>query len=242
MNSSDSSRMRVPFRSLTLVFLAVISIWLLRQSELQFVAISSAPYLDQEISYQMGSLLILAGLVGALALVAPDETKAFARLGQVNADVTPEPRIRLTPSENETWVHIGITFTVIITGVTTIVVGLTQFDAVSFNPELLLLSPWIVVFAASNALVEEGIFRLGVVVSLVGYLAPAHIALVSGIIFGGVHYFGVAPQGFAGLLLAGFIGWFLAKSVLETHGLFWAWTIHFVQDLVLFSFILAMKI
>jgi uncharacterized protein len=38
-----------------------------------------------------------------------------------------------------------------------------------------------------------------------------------------------------GMLLAGFLGWLLAKSVFETQGLFWAWGIHFLQDVVIIS-------
>lgn len=34
------------------------------------------------------------------------------------------------------------------------------------------------------------------------------------------------------------MGWLLAKSMLETGGFFWAWLIHFLQDILIFSFIL----
>lgn len=40
--------------------------------------------------------------------------------------------------------------------------------------------------------------------------------------------------------MAGLLGWLLAKSVLETNGIFWVWGIHFLQDVVIFSaFVLA---
>lgn len=35
--------------------------------------------------------------------------------------------------------------------------------------------------------------------------------------------------------MAGLMGWLLAKSVAETNGIFWAWTIHFLQDVVIIS-------
>jgi hypothetical protein len=37
-----------------------------------------------------------------------------------------------------------------------------------------------------------------------------------------------------GVLLAAFIGWFLSKSMIETQGFFWAWFIHFLQDVVIY--------
>ena len=36
--------------------------------------------------------------------------------------------------------------------------------------------------------------------------------------------------------MAGFLGWLLGKAMLETHGLAWPWFIHFVQDVLTFSF------
>ena len=56
-------------------------------------------------------------------------------------------------------------------------------------------------------------------------------------LFGGGHYFGT-PGGVTGVLLAGFLGWLLSKSIAETHGFGWAWLIHFVQDVVIFVAIL----
>jgi hypothetical protein len=41
-----------------------------------------------------------------------------------------------------------------------------------------------------------------------------------------------------GVVLAGFLGWFLAKSVLETRGIGLAWFIHFVLDVIIFVAIL----
>jgi uncharacterized protein len=35
--------------------------------------------------------------------------------------------------------------------------------------------------------------------------------------------------------LAGFLGWLLAKSIVETRGIFWAWFIHFLQDVIIFT-------
>jgi uncharacterized protein len=36
--------------------------------------------------------------------------------------------------------------------------------------------------------------------------------------------------------MAGFLGWFLGKAMVETRGLFWPWFIHFVHDVLIFSF------
>jgi hypothetical protein len=54
--------------------------------------------------------------------------------------------------------------------------------------------------------------------------------------FGLLHYYGV-PYGVVGVLMAGLLGWLLGKSMLETRGLFWAWFIHLIQDVLIFSFL-----
>jgi len=55
--------------------------------------------------------------------------------------------------------------------------------------------------------------------------------------FGVGHYYGV-PYGVVGVLLAGFLGWFLGKNMVETGRVAWAWFIHFLQDVIIFTFLL----
>lgn len=98
--------------------------------------------------------------------------------------------------------------------------------------------PFSIAFALSNSFVEESITRLGLVIVLKDRLKDKTIPLISALLFGAVHYWG-NPGGFAGVLASGFLGWFLAKSILETKGIFWAWLIHFMQDLIIFSALLS---
>jgi hypothetical protein len=45
------------------------------------------------------------------------------------------------------------------------------------------------------------------------------------------------PYGFIGVALAWFLGWILARSMLETRGIAWAWFIHALQDVLIVGFI-----
>ena len=45
------------------------------------------------------------------------------------------------------------------------------------------------------------------------------------------------PYGIIGVVMATLLGWFLGRSVLETRGIFWAWGIHFLQDVAIFFFL-----
>ncbi len=149
----------------------------------------------------------------------------------------PEPLIGLKPKETENWKNIGMNFAVIITIVTTIVMYFAIKDKTFNYDDFLILIPFVFIFSLSNAFVEEIMYRFGVVTSLKEILSDKNIALISGLIFGGIHYFGT-PGGVIGMVVAGFLGWFLAKSIIETKGIFWAYFIHFLQDFVIFSALL----
>ena len=45
--------------------------------------------------------------------------------------------------------------------------------------------------------------------------------------------------GIGTLLITLVLGWFLGKCMVETRGLLWPWFIHFLQDVVIFTFLAA---
>jgi hypothetical protein len=94
--------------------------------------------------------------------------------------------------------------------------------------------PFIFILAAMNAFAGEAITRLSVVTALDGTISRRNIYVISVVLFGFPHFFGV-PGGMLGSLMAGFLGWLLAKSIAETEGMFWAWFIHFLQDVIIFA-------
>jgi len=87
------------------------------------------------------------------------------------------------------------------------------------------------VFALINSLVEEGIYRFSITsVFLENGSSASSAAITSGVLFGWVHYYGTP---------GGVLGWLLSKSIAETRRFDRAWLIHFVQDVVIFTAILA---
>ena len=162
----------------------------------------------------------------------------FFRKGNISAEVLPEKLVGIKPKPNENWFHLGRDFAIIISVVTAIVIyfQLVRESEISIGSIIKIL-PFSIVFALSNSFVEESITRLGVVVVLKGILKDKLIPFVSALIFGTVHYWG-DPGGFMGVIVAGFLGWLLTKSIIETKGYFWAWFIHFLQDIIIFSALL----
>jgi len=79
-------------------------------------------------------------------------------------------------------------------------------------------------------------FKASFLSVLEGPAGRSQSLLLMAAFFGIGHYYGV-PYGIIGVLMASFLGWLLGKSMLETRGLFWAWFIHFWQDVLIFSFL-----
>lgn len=76
------------------------------------------------------------------------------------------------------------------------------------------------------------------VASLTGRWAAA-APWASALIFGSVHWFGI-PGGPVGAVMAGFLGWLLARSIQDTRGIGWAWIVHFCQDVLIFTVTIAL--
>ena len=100
------------------------------------------------------------------------------------------------------------------------------------------LLPFVLVFAAINAFGEEVTYRAPQLALLTPAVGAARGLLITAVYFGLAHYYGV-PYGIVGVLMSAALGWLLGRSMLETKGLFWAWFIHFVMDVVIFTFLAA---
>jgi membrane protease YdiL (CAAX protease family) len=96
--------------------------------------------------------------------------------------------------------------------------------------------PWILLVAAFNAANEEFQFRNVLLAHLRNVVSPGEAALLTAVLFGLGHYYG-QPSGPLGVVMAGIAGWLWARSMIETRGSTWAFLIHMVQDIVIFSFL-----
>lgn len=96
--------------------------------------------------------------------------------------------------------------------------------------------PWILVVAALNAASEEFQFRCIPLAHLRNVMPPSEAILLTAVLFGIGHYYG-QPSGPIGCVMAGFAGWIWGKSMVETRGAAWAFSIHMVQDIVIFCFL-----
>ncbi len=193
--------------------------------------------LGRYVLYQAAGLAI-AALVTVGVVLITGRRPEFLRWGRLGAPTRPITLLQVKATDN--WRTVGITFTVIISAVTAVFLFLgyrSQLGAVSWNSWLLALAI-AVPLSVTNALTEELITRWAIVESLSG--AWARLApWVSALVFGSVHWFGV-PGGPIGALMAGFLGWLLARSIQDVRGIGWAWIIHVCQDVLIFTTTLAL--
>ena len=224
--------------------------WLLLQTILATIALPSiafhlrgiafpekfSPIINQQLNYQLVTLLLAAVMLMVFRFSRKEVFKSYFRKGDSNKRFLPAPYIGIKPKPDETWKKAGIEWALVISMVTIVVIYLQLFkEESSFSLSVLLeVLPLAILVALVNSFVEESICRIGVVVALKGVYGDGKIAIISGLLFGSVHYFGT-PGNFTGAIVSGFLGWFLAKSILETKGIFWAWLIHFLQDIILIT-------
>lgn len=227
------------FFLLLLVILATAAILIINLATRGVILFDKLPTeINHHVLHQSTTLLLTLIVLIVLRFSRKETFQQFFRLGNIASPIKPESWIGLHPKSNETWREVGRNFAIIITLITAVVMYFQVFrvNDISFS-DIIRIMPFVLLFALSNSFVEESITRLGVVVSLHGTLSNQTIQLVSAAIFGIVHYWG-SPGGIIGVIVAAFLGWFLAKSIIETKGIFWAWMIHFLQDVVIFSAIL----
>lgn len=200
-------------------------------------AFSALPYINWQLKYQAMLLCVAATVLAALRLLNPANFEAFLRIGNIAAPAAKTGWL-LIPA-GTSWLVLGGALLCFITfGTSTFIYFQFRKSAGGFGA-LLRFLPWILLISSANAFSEEVVYRLGVVVPLSGDIDTAYVLLISAVAFGAPHLRGM-PNGIIGALMAGLLGWLLAKSVVETHGMFWAWLIHSVQDIVIFSaFIMA---
>ena len=181
-------------------------------------------------------LLRLTPAIGVLIYLLAIKRKRsdfFLIKGDITALVEPSKLIGM--KKPEPWPKIGLIFAAIFTAGTLIFLLGTTPPSISQFVQAIPLIPVSILIAAINAFNEEFTLRAAPLSELWKVIGKKQGLLITTLYFGMGHYYGV-PSGIIGVALSAFLGWFLGKSLLETRGFFWAWFIHFLPDIVIFTF------
>ena len=177
-----------------------------------------------------GAVLVSFTLIGS-GITRRD---LFLCLGNPAAPAQPIPFLGLRRPMPWTWV--GPAFILVFAVFLAPYLYLTVFPNFSASGRIVRTFPWSIAVATLNAASEEFQFRSVLLAHLRGVFRPAETVLLTAVFFGLGHYYG-QPSGPLGVLMAGFAGWIWARSMIDTRGGLWAFLIHMVQDMVIFTFL-----
>jgi hypothetical protein len=190
-----------------------------------------AVYMPTELALK---LLVTIAMIAVLLVLKRDRRSFYLAKGDLHAPAAPVSWLRIRPGDR--WTEVGRNLAVFIT------LGTVAFLVLSGRPtpdlvvRVLPILPVIILAAAVNAFNEEVTYKASLLATLVGPVGSRDALRMVAAYFGIAHFYGI-PYGLVGVALAWFLGWILARSMLETRGLGWAWFIHFVQDVAIFGFL-----
>jgi hypothetical protein len=189
---------------------------------------------------RMGVTLVM---IAALLLLRKKRSAFFLVKGQLNAPVEPVRWLGVTPGTG--WKQFGLILSLCISLGTLAFLIIAAFPSLASQAKngalggiltgFLAILPFVLLFAAMNAFSEEITYKASFISVLKDVVGDRQALYIMAAFFGLGHYYGV-PYGIVGVVMASFLGWILGKSMLETKGSLWAWFIHFLQDVLIFSF------
>lgn len=208
--------------------LMLLSAQVLKSTKL--ISISQNEYINYQCNYQFVLMLISMVSLISTYILNKENFSTYFRFGDISS---PANEMKLFGIKTkDSWLKTGISLSIFIS-LATATFMYFQLKQTQVNWTLLKVGIWwILLFSLTNSFGEEIIFRMGIVSPLKGLLQPMMIFVISAIVFGIPHLVGM-PSGLIGATMAGLLGLVLAKSLYETNGFFWAWIIHFLQDVII---------
>lgn len=183
---------------------------------------------------QLLNLMVTFAMVIALLVLKRDRTSFYLAKGDLSAPA--EPIRWLGVKAGDRWSQLGRYLAFFISLGTLAFLVLSGIPSTDIVMRALPYGPVILASAALNAFSEEVTYKASFLSVLVEPVGSRQALRMVAAYFGIAHFYGV-PYGLIGVALAWFLGWILARSMLETRGLGWAWFIHFVQDVLIFGFL-----
>ncbi len=191
-------------------------------------------FIVRQIKYQTFFLVVALVVAGLASVISTQGAHLVFSAGNLNAPVQAASFGPNRYAVSATWLQLGVLLTLLF-GLATIALVLPSLKIVRHWPAFLRrFGGLIIVLAAINALSEELIYRGAIVAVAEGLLHALQTALLSAALFAVAHLRGQV-NGVAVVAGSAIVGGCLCYAVLQTHGLFLAWWIHFIQDTVIFA-------
>jgi membrane protease YdiL (CAAX protease family) len=228
-----------PLQRYFLVFLAIFVVeliwqWIAGQPDWLSWFPASGGFLLQMLGIQLRRLGAALLLIATLAIIGFSRKDFFFQLGDLAATSKPMPEVGVDKPSN--WRSLGRRLCLFAFLALLAILALVNPPNLDRLERLAPLLPGILLIAAMNSFSEEVTYRAALLAPVHKLVGGLQAGLLTATYFGIAHYYGV-PSGLLGVAATGFFGWILARSMLETRGLFWPWAIHAAGDVVIFSFL-----
>ena len=225
---------------LVVVYTGLILLSSIHLKTSKLFSISTNTYLNFQANYQIFLLGITLLSLVTTYFLNREIFPSFFRFGNLFA--TSQEMKLFGIKAGDSWFKTGLSLTFVITSITGVFMFFQLKNATIEWEQLQSGIFWILLLSLTNSFGEEMIYRMGIVSPLTNLISPMTIFIISAILFGLPHLAGM-PSGLIGATMAGVLGLVLAKSLYETNGFFWAWTIHFIQDVIIIGalFLLSTK-
>lgn len=224
-----------------LTFLAIFlaegfTTWLTSSSQWQgWFPLDTADFFPFMVGAQLARLLVALIVIGGLLLIGFKRKEFFLGLGSISGPAAPMPEVGV--NRPTTWTRLGLRLSAFGFFALLLILGFLSLGNLEWESALsaLPMLPLVVVLAAMNSFSEEVTYRAALLAPIHRTLGAMPSLLLTATFFGVSHFYGV-PNGVLGVLLTGFFGWILGRSMLGSKGLFWPWLIHMCADVVIFGF------
>ena len=186
--------------------------------------------------FQLLKLVVVFIMIVVLLVIGRRWKDFFLSRGQLDAPIKSINNEKKTGKRSISWGLLGLILGLCIAPLTLLFFGLGNLPTSSILIKALPYFPAALLFAATNAFSEEMQFRASLLSDLQKAIGPDQAIWLTATFFGFAHYFGGAPAGIPGVLIAGLLGALFAKCMLGSKGIVVPWFIHFCQNAVIYAF------
>jgi len=186
--------------------------------------------------FQLLKLVVVFIMIVVLLVIGRRWKDFFLSRGQLDAPIKSINNEKKTGKRSISWGLLGLILGLCIAPLTLLFFGLGNLPTSSLLIKALPYFPAALLFAATNAFSEEMQFRASLLSDLQKAIGPDQAIWLTATFFGFAHYFGGAPAGIPGVLIAGLLGALFAKCMLGSKGIVVPWFIHFCQNAIIYAF------
>ena len=186
--------------------------------------------------FQLLKMSVTFIMIATLLLMGRHWKEFFFSRGQLSKPIRATVPGEQASTRSMTWGMLGLILGLCIAPLTLLFFGLGNLPSTEVLAKALPFLPVALVFAATNAFSEETQYRAALLGDAQKIVGQSQAIWLTATFFGFAHYFGGAPAGIPGVMIAGLLGALFASCMLGSKGIVVPWFIHFCQNAIIFTF------